>query len=624
MGKKITFIIVFICCATFNMFAQRDTIIQLEEVIVIANKRLQKNSKAYKLISIKDSVIVNNLESFTSLLRFNTPIYFRDNGLGGSSSASFRGTSASNTAVLWNGINVNSINNGQTDFNSFSVSLFDAIDVRSGGGSIEYGSGAIGGTVHLEDVLLFSETKKTENQLVTSVGSFSTLNTVYKLKQTNKKHTFNLGLSYNESENDFPIKNTEFKNSNGAYKNYAFSFSNSYKFSDIFKLNFYTTYSFSDRLFSGELPNPTSAKSKYEDINQRNLLSLNFKKDRLNLTTKFAYLFQKYKYYQNKLFPEFNFGSSDRYFIDFIVDYDFFFNAILTSRTKYESVFGKTDQTKNHNRKELTQSFIFKHSPSHIFTYDVKIRKDFNSDFKVPTSYAVGFRVKPFNKIFFRANTSKNYRVPTYNDLYWPIQGNENLIPESSLQGEFGLGYASKKIFFDIAYFTIYSDNKIVWTPNGDPTKPGVWVPINLEKTKNSGIEISSKYKSELFNKIKLNLFLNYAYTLAKNQRTNKFLPFIPKHLFNANLNLAFNKVNVFFQQLHNGETFTTTSNSKDFVTKSFQVSNVGANYLLISKPKQSLLLGFKINNIFDNDYQVVNNRPMPGINYNFNINYKF
>ncbi len=32
-----------------------------------------------------------------------------------------------------------------------TVSLFDAVAIRSGGGSIEYGSGSVGGTIHLND-----------------------------------------------------------------------------------------------------------------------------------------------------------------------------------------------------------------------------------------------------------------------------------------------------------------------------------------------------------------------------------------------------------------------------------------------------------------------------------------
>ena len=162
---------VFILLISSKSFAQIDSIQQLK-VINLSSVKLQKHSKGYKVLKLSDSVILKNTESFTTLLRFNTPIYLKEYGSGGTSTASFRGTSASNTAVIWNGININSINNGQTGFNTLTVNLIDDIDVRSGGGSIEFGSGAIGGTIHLNDQLSFGN--HLTNQIVSSVGSYNT------------------------------------------------------------------------------------------------------------------------------------------------------------------------------------------------------------------------------------------------------------------------------------------------------------------------------------------------------------------------------------------------------------------------------------------------------------------
>jgi len=106
------------------MYSQKDTIVTLK-VVNLQTIKLYKHSKGFKVLDLTDSIIEKNATSFTSLLRFNTPIYIKEYGAGGTSSASFRGTSASNTAVIWNGININSINNGQTEFNSLNISLFD-------------------------------------------------------------------------------------------------------------------------------------------------------------------------------------------------------------------------------------------------------------------------------------------------------------------------------------------------------------------------------------------------------------------------------------------------------------------------------------------------------------------
>ena len=236
MKKHLLFTTFFII--TNAMLAQNDSIrTVLKEIIVVADKKIE-NSKGYKIQILNDSIITKNTESFTSLLRFNSLIYLKEYGAGGTSTASFRGTSSSNTAVIWNGININSINNGQTGFNSLTVSLFDAIDVRSGGGSIEYGSGAVGGTIHLNDQLLYKSKKVIENQFVGSIGSFSTYNSLYKFKISTEKLALKLGMSYNESENDYKLFGTDFKNFNGAYNNFNMSVGLAYKFNPKSELKF--------------------------------------------------------------------------------------------------------------------------------------------------------------------------------------------------------------------------------------------------------------------------------------------------------------------------------------------------------------------------------------------------
>jgi len=185
---------VFILLIGGESFAQLDSIQQFT-VVNLSSKTLQKHSKGYKVLALSDSIILKNTESFTTLLRFNTPIYIKEYGAGGTSTASFRGTSASNTAVVWNGININSINNGQTGFNALTVNLIDNIDVRSGGGSIEFGSGAIGGTIHLNDQLYFE--KQLNHQFVSSVGSYNTYNNLYKFSFGSDTIAAKFGVSYN-------------------------------------------------------------------------------------------------------------------------------------------------------------------------------------------------------------------------------------------------------------------------------------------------------------------------------------------------------------------------------------------------------------------------------------------
>ena len=622
MKKHLLFTTFFII--TNAMLAQNDSIrTVLKEIIVVADKKIE-NSKGYKIQILNDSIITKNTESFTSLLRFNSLIYLKEYGAGGTSTASFRGTSSSNTAVIWNGININSINNGQTGFNSLTVSLFDAIDVRSGGGSIEYGSGAVGGTIHLNDQLLYKSKKVIENQFVGSISSFSTYNSLYKFKLSTEKLALKLGMSYNESENDYKLFGTDFKNFNGAYNNFNMSVGLAYKFNPKSELKFYSTSYMSKRLFSGEIPNPTGANEKYKDFNNRNLLVYNYQINKFNHELKLAFLTQEYQYFSDKTVDVFNFGKSKRYLINYDVAYKFSsINGKLTSYSEYESVFGKTDQIIEKNRRQFSQSFIYNQNILNTVFFDLKVRKDFNSDYNVPNSYSLGMKAKTLKNLSLRANASKNYRVPTYNDLYWPGQGNVNLIPETAVQGEFAVTYKKKKFSADLGVFYISAKDKIVWTPNGDSSRPGIWTPINLSNVANKGVELSLSYAKN-YNNHFIDFRANYSYTEAKDKDTQRFLIFVPKHLFNGSFGYSHKRISFFYQQLFTGEIFTTESNSNDFMLPSFFVGNFGGDFRITKNLKKEITIGFKINNVLNENYVTQPRRPMPNRNFNLNINYKF
>ena len=117
MKRTCILFLLFLCYCIGNLNAQIDSLNVLPEV-VLSDAKLRNFSHGQVLGTINDSLLDNSSTSLTEVLRYNSLIYFRENGPGGVSSPSFRGTSAQQTAVVWNGININSQLNGQTDFNT--------------------------------------------------------------------------------------------------------------------------------------------------------------------------------------------------------------------------------------------------------------------------------------------------------------------------------------------------------------------------------------------------------------------------------------------------------------------------------------------------------------------------
>src|SRR5690554_3887143 len=190
--------IVFLCQAV--AFAQLDSIQQLPEVI-LSDTKLIHFSKGFKLEKLADSVMKRNPASLTDVLRYNSAVYFKENGNGMVSSPSFRGTNASHTAVIWNGININSNFTGQTDFNVVSPVGYDDITIRSGGGGVQYGSGAIGGSIHMNNQFKFGE-KNEKSRLHLAYASFQTPKIAADYSIQRETFFLHLNANFIQSEND--------------------------------------------------------------------------------------------------------------------------------------------------------------------------------------------------------------------------------------------------------------------------------------------------------------------------------------------------------------------------------------------------------------------------------------
>ena len=124
---------------------------QLQEVIVIETKKIQfEDSK--KTISI-DSLTLSryNTSSLSELLSHQSAIHIKSYGNGNIATTSMRGGNANHTAILWNGLNIQNAMLGQTDLSIIPSAFFDQISLEYGGASAMWGSGAIGGSIHLKN-----------------------------------------------------------------------------------------------------------------------------------------------------------------------------------------------------------------------------------------------------------------------------------------------------------------------------------------------------------------------------------------------------------------------------------------------------------------------------------------
>ncbi|MBT8295475.1 MAG: TonB-dependent receptor, partial [Gramella sp.] len=200
-------------------------------------------------------------------------------------------------------------------------------------------------------------------------------------------------------------------------------------------------------------------------------------------------------------------------------------------------------------------------------------------------------------------------------DLFWQNGGNPDLEPETSLQAEIGFGLKLKDLKLDLNTYYIDINELIRWVPDNS----GTWRPINTAEVYNYGAEIIADWKIDISGN-PLDLNGNYAYTRSIDKESNRQLIYIPEHKAALSATYAFSQFLVSLQSLYNGSIFTSTDNL--YQLEDYVISNLGVGYALGKEPVTTL--NFQINNLFNEKYQSLPSRIMPGRSFSTTLIIKF
>ncbi|WP_040278053.1 TonB-dependent receptor plug domain-containing protein [Psychroserpens damuponensis] len=587
-----------------------DSIQKLDEV-VLSDVKLKQYAKGYKLTVLSDSLLRKNKTSLTDVLRFNSNIYFKENGYGMVSSPSFRGTNASQTAVIWNGININSQLNGQVDFNALSTSNYDNISIRSGGGSVQYGSGAIGGTIHLSNDLDFNH--HFDNRVQLAYGSFDTQNINYNASFGNGTWSANIGAAYVNSKNDYKFLGTDRKNENGAFNNLDLNFNLGYILSKKDVLKIYHQNFRGDREFSSTLLAPSN--SKYETQDYRSMIDWTHIGNQFTSSLKAGHLQERFKYFENKSLDNFSEGKTNTFLIKHSYKQQFSKRLSLNVITDFNHITAIGNSFNEPKRNAFSATAILNHRPSKKLQYNLNVRQDVISDFDSPLVFAGDVNYQVLEWYAIKLNASKNFRVPTFNDLYWNPGGNLDLNPEESYQVDLGHEFNYKKATLKLNTYYIKTSDLIQWRPN---SATGYWNPVNVANAKHYGLEAEFGIQ-KTFNKHTFNFVSAYSYTETEDVEKNQRLFYVPLHKANVSLAYNYKSFTAFYQHLYNGEV-EIIGNTLD----GFDVGNLGVAYTFNTTGDLTYEADFRINNIYNTYYENVALRPMQNRNFTINLILKF
>jgi iron complex outermembrane receptor protein len=283
------------------------------------------------------------------------------------------------------------------------------------------------------------------------------------------------------------------------------------------------------------------------------------------------------------------------------------------SGLEFENAQGDGGNINGASRDDFTGYVLMHHEPWKKFMYNASLRAGVSSAYEVPIIYSLDARYVFTSSLSLRGAYSTNYRLPTFNDLYWEPGGNPELKPEFSSSGELGVEYQLKKINISAGWYFIKSQDLIQWRP----VTQDFWSPVNIDNATNHGLEFMASYNHVIGNHL-IALKASYDYTMATDDATNKQLIYVPQHRAGGILDYSWNKWNFNYNLQYVGKVFITTTNTESI--DDYLLSDISFRRSIC---KDKLTLNFKVNNLFDVNYQSVAFRPMPGRNYVFQINFK-
>ncbi|MEM9339997.1 MAG: TonB-dependent receptor [Bacteroidota bacterium] len=590
-------------CRVMILPAQTDSVVYLDQVEIFGEP-VDKYLAGTTIQTIKPGPTgaLNQLSE-------QSAIYFKEYGNGQLATITLRGTSASHTNVLWNGLPVNSPTLGQTDFTVWPMFLVDQLAVQKGSGSSTFGSGAIGGSIILDNSVIQPDSLIT---LYSAFGSFgqwdfgaSTQLYIGKLKSETRLYKGTI-------RNDFPYELRGVK-----------------------------------------------VRQKHASVERLGL------SQRINLTTKHHFLFSEIAYVENdrQIQPTISSASRDvlrtenlRFLISDEVFSANFTQFLSLGYAWDQTVFNETSVTASHQlignyaiETQVGKSIIGrlgvtaqdawanaenyteteKQKQLHLFSswnfnlfsrvlLSLNLREAIHEDQTVfvPSIGGEWVPIKNFNELKVRGQASKGYRVPTFNDLFWNPGCNPELSPELSMNYEAGIDWASHSFSLSVTGFTSRVDEWIQWVPT-----EGVWSPQNIRNVEISGLE-STLSKSFPIASWKVAVQTNYEYTRSRDLSAEKHtqLPYVPKHSFFMQLGVTGNKrTSITGRWNYTSQRFTTLSN-----TSQGRIDDFGLFDLIFRKSFTidhiSLTAQLATHNLLDMTYENVINTAMPGRNYRIEL----
>lgn len=599
-----------------------------------------------------------NALSVADAIRYFSGVQIKDyGGIGGLKTINVRSMGTQHVGVFYDGVQLGNAQNGQIDLGKYSLENMESVTLYNGqkGTAVQSARDyASASAVYLQTrTPSFSPGKKTNLKATLAGGSFGTVNPSVLWEQK-------LGENVSQS------LNAEFLYTTGRYK-FTYQKKDGYDTTAVrqngdvralrveeglygripdgnwrFKLYFYD----SERGYPGAFVREEPGRFKNEDrqwdtdfFTQGSFykewgnyhLNASFKyaydylhylsDPRLDVTT--MYVDNRYRQQEAYLSVAQEYAFTSWWDADLAVDYQFntldadLVNFVYPSR---HTVLAALSSAIRFPWIKLQGSVLY------TFVDDKAREAGAAAESRNEWTPAAVLQILPFRDkdLSFRAFYKRIFRMPTLNDLYYTFIGNKYLKPEFTTQYNVGFAWDRKRpgTFLprlDASVDAYYNEveNKIIATPASNQFQ---WTMVNLGRVRIKGVD-AALGASMAPGPVGIDLRLTYTYQRAQDVTDPSSpwyggqIPYIPWHSGSFTAALAFRGWYLNYSFIYTGERYESVANipenySQPWYTSDLSLSHtfpLGSHYL-----KGTL----EVNNIFNQQYEVVQCYPMPGTNF--------
>jgi len=554
-------------------------------------------------------------------------VFIKSYGTGSVATTSIRGGNAGQTLVLWNGLPLQNPMLGLLDISLIPTGFVDQMSVHYGGNSAGWGNGAISGVIDLRN------TPQSINgfsaRMRSSFDSFGHWDQQAQLTYGSGKLKGSSRFSHQQADNDFTYsvspKLPDRTQEHAYFEQNGYMQELYYSISPKQQLGAQLWWQKNDR----EIP-PLTTQNKSEavliDESIRTALHWKYTGQTAFFQAKAGY-FDEEQLYQDPLaglntinqFRSLILEGEGQWQIDQKTKAQL---GILHIRNTAEAgAYGSPITS-----RQYALLGTFKRQWGR-WVAQLNLRQEWQDGKRIPFVPGLGIKGELFKGLQLNAKVSRNYRLAGLNDRFWQPGGNPDLVAESGWSEELGLEgrlvRGKHQFKYNLTGFHRNISNWILWAlVEGEP----FFSANNIAKVRSRGIEQRFSWQFPI-RAIGIHLQAGYDYTRSTNEIAIKSprisagqqLIYVPRH--QAFGELAVNWKILRFSWLHRYTGSVLSVN--EGALPDYQISSLSLSSR-ISKNRFSGDLFFRIENLTNQNYQIIERRPMPGQHFRIGFQLSF